>query len=81
MNEDETLLKRQISNIKKAISNCKNNYMMRVQLQQEYDELRIQYNKIHRKNKRKTAYSTVIHVGSRIDRITNACTYSPSGEF
>ena len=81
MNEDETLLKRQISNIKKAISNCKNNYMMRVQLQQEYDELRIQYNKIHRKNKRKKAYSTVIHVGSRIDRITNACTYSPSGEF
>ena len=54
MNEDETLLKRQISNIKKAILNCKN-YMMKVQLQQEYDKLRIQYNKIHRKNKRKKA--------------------------
>lgn len=80
MNEDETLLKRQISNIKKVISNCKN-YMMKTKLQQEYDELRRQYNKIHRKNKRKKAYSTVIHVDSRIDRLTNACTYSPSGEL
>ena len=79
MNEDETLLKRQISNIKKAISNCKN-YMMKVQLQQEYDKLRIQYNKIHRKNKRKKAYPTVIHVDSRIDGLTSARTYSPSGE-
>lgn len=78
MNEDETLLKRQISNIKKAISNCKN-YMMKVQLQQEYNELRIQYNKIHRKNKRKKAYSTVIHVDPRIDELTSACTYSPYG--
>ena len=80
MNEDETLLKRQISNIKKAISNCKN-YMMKVQLQQEYDKLRIQYNKIHRKNKRKKAYPTVIHVDSRIDGLTSVRTYSPSGEL
>ena len=80
MNEDETWLKRQISNIKKAISNCKN-YMMKVQLQQEYDELRIQYNKIHRKNKRKKVYPTVIDVDSRIGVITNARTYSPSGEL
>lgn len=80
MNEDETLLKRQISNIKKVISNCKN-YMMKTKLQQEYDELKKQYNKIHRKNKRKKAYPTVIHVDSRIDGLTNARTYSPSGEL
>lgn len=80
MNEDETWLKRQISSIKKAISNCKN-YMMKVQLQQEYDKLRIQYNKIHRKNKRKKVYPTVIGVDSRIGVITNARTYSPSGEL
>lgn len=80
MNEDETLLKRQISNIKKAILNCKN-YMMKTKLQQEYDELRRQYNKIHKKNKRKKAYPTVTHVDSRIDGITSAGTYSQSGEL
>ena len=80
MNEDETLLKRQISNIKKAILNCKN-YMMKTKLQQEYDELRRQYNKIHKKNKRKKAYSTVTHVDSRIDGFTSAGAYSQSGEF
>lgn len=80
MNEDETLLKRQISNIKKAISNCKN-YMMKTKLQQEYDELRRQYNKIHKKNKRKKAYPTVTHVDSRIDGLTSAGAYSPSGEL
>jgi hypothetical protein len=80
MNEDETLLKRQISNIKKAILNCKN-YMMKTKLQQEYDELRRQYNKIHKKNKRKKAYSTVTHVDSRIDGFTSAGAYSPSGEL
>lgn len=80
MNEDETLLKRQISNIKKAILNCKN-YMMKTKLQQEYDELRRQYNKIHKKNKRKKAYSTVTHVDSRIDGFTSAGAYSQSGEL
>lgn len=80
MNEDETLLKRQISNIKKAILNCKN-YMMKTKLQQEYDELRRQYNKIHKKNKRKKAYPTVTHVDSRIDGLTSAGAYSPSGEL
>lgn len=80
MNEDETLLKRQISNIKKAILNCKN-YMMKTKLQQEYDELRRQYNKIHKKNKRKKAYSTVTHVDSRIDGLTSAGAYSQSGEL
>lgn len=80
MNEDETLLKRQISNIKKAILNCKN-YMMKTKLQQEYDELRRQYNKIHKKNKRKKAYPTVTHVDSRIDGLTSAGVYSPSGEL
>lgn len=80
MNEDETLLKRQISNIKKAILNCKN-YMMKTKLQQEYDELRRQYNKIHKKNKRKKAYSTVTHVDSRIDGLTSVGIYSQSGEL
>lgn len=80
MNEDETLLKRQISNIKKAILNCKN-YMMKTKLQQEYDELRRQYNKIHKKNKRKKAYPTVTHVDSRIDGLTSAGAYSQSGEL
>ena len=80
MNEDETLLKRQISNIKKDILNCKN-YMMKTKLQQEYDELRRQYNKIHKKNKRKKAYSTVTHVDSRIDGFTSAGAYSQSGEL
>lgn len=81
INEDETCLKRQISNIKKVISNCKNNYMMSVKLQQEYNELRKQYNKIHKKNKRKKAYPTVTNVDSRIDGITSASAYSPSGEL
>lgn len=80
MNEDETLLKRQISNIKKAILNCKN-YMMKTKLQQEYDELRRQYNKIHKKNKRKKAYHTVTHVDSRIDGLTSVGIYSQSGEL
>lgn len=80
MNEDETLLKRQISNIKKDILNCKN-YMMKTKLQQEYDELRRQYNKIHKKNKHKKAYSTVTHVDSRIDGFTSAGAYSQSGEL
>lgn len=80
MNEDETLLKRQISNIKKAILNCKN-YMMKTKLQQEYDKLRRQYNKIHKKNKRKKAYHTVTHVDSRIDGLTSVGIYSQSGEL
>ena len=80
MNEDETLLKRQISNIKKAILNCKN-YMMKTKLQQEYDELRRQYNKIHKKNKRKKAYPTVTHVDLRTDGLISAGAYSQSGEL
>ena len=80
MNEDETLLKRQISNIKKAILNCKN-YMMKTKLQQEYDELRRQYNKIHKKNKRKKVYPTVTHVDLRTDGLISAGAYSQSGEL